>query len=282
MGDLRARMDQDMIVRGMAKKTRELYLMQVASLAKFYRRSPAEISDAEIQGYLLHLIQERKFAYSTCNQAMHAIRFFHRVTLGRDRSDFCIPAPKMPQKLPEILSREEIQRLFECADQPKHRALLMTTYGGGLRVSEVVRLKVGDIDSERMMIRVEQGKGMKDRYTLLPKRLIAELRDYWRIARPAEWLFPQKRDPKRPMDKAVAQKVYYRAKRRASITKRCGIHGLRHAFATHLLEAGTDLHTIQLLLGHGHISTTMRYFHLARRTLASNVAPLDLLDSPSS
>lgn len=279
MGDLRTRMDKDMIVRGMSERTREAYLVQVAGLARFYRRSPAEITVQEIQSYLLHLIEERKLSYSTCNQAAYAIRFLHRVTLGRDRAQFCIPAPRVPQKLPEILSREEIERLFACAGNPKHRALLMTTYGAGLRVSEVVRLRVTDIDSKRMTIRVEQGKGGKDRYTLLPKRLVAELRCYWQIRRPPVWLFPQARDLTRPLDATAAQKAFYLAKQRAKIAKRCGIHGLRHAFATHLLEAGTDLHTIQRLLGHGHISTTMRYFHLARRTLTSNVSPLDRLDS---
>jgi len=282
MGDLRTRMDKDMIVRGMAGRTREAYLAQVAGLAKFYRRSPAEITRQEVQGYLLHLLEERKLSYSTCNQAAHAIRFLHRVTLGRDRAQFCIPAPRVPQRLPEILSREEIQRLFECATNPKHRALLMIAYGAGLRVSEVVNLQVTDIDSDRMTIRVEQGKGMKDRYTLLPKRLLTELRHYWSNARPKLLLFPNARDASRPMDTTSVQRAFYQAKERAKITKRCGIHGLRHAFATHMLEAGRDLRTIQLLLGHGHISTTMRYLQLARGTLAANVSPLDCLDSPAT
>jgi|SRR5438552_896427 len=281
MGDLRTRMDKDMIVRGMSPRTRELYLWQVTGLAKFYRRSPAEITQQEVQSYLLHLLEERKLSYSTCNQAAHAIRFLHRVTLGRDQAQFSIPAPRMPQRLPEILSREEIERLFESAANPKHRVLLMIAYGAGLRVSEVVGLKVSDIDSNRMTIRIEEGKGRKDRYTLLPKRLLVELRRYWSIARPKLLLFPNACDANRPMDKTSAQRAFYKAKVRAKITKRCGIHGLRHAFATHLLEAGTDLHTIQLLLGHRHIATTMRYFHLARRTLAANVSPLDSLGSPS-
>lgn len=278
MGELRTRMDKDMIVRGMSERTRETYLAQVAGLAKFYRRSPAEITAPEVQKYLLYLIEERKLSYSTCNQAAYAIRFLHRVTLGRNDAQFHIPVPRVPQKLPEVLSREGIQRLFGCTTNPKHRVLLMTTYGGGLRVSEVVKLKATDIDSSRMMIRVEAGKGMKDRYTLLPKRLLTELREYWSKARPKVFLFPNVRDASRPMDKTSAQKVFYLAKRRAKITKHCGIHGLRHAFATHMLEAGKDLRTIQLLLGHNHISSTMRYLQLARGTLAANVSPLDLLD----
>lgn len=281
MGALRTKMDRDMIVRGMAASSRAQYLAKVRDLARYYGRSPAEITEQEVQSYLLHLIEERKFAFSSCNLAMHAIRFFYRVTLGRDCTTLTVPAPKLPQKLPEIFSREEIQRLFDNAATAQDRAVLMTTYGSGLRVSEVVRLKVTDIDSDRMMIRVEQGKGMKDRYTLLPKRLLAELRSYWSIARPRPWLFPHRRDASHAMTIKSAQEAYYRAKRLARITKRCGIHGLRHAFATHLLEGGTDLHTIQLLLGHGHIATTMRYFHLARGTLVANVSPLDLLDSPA-
>jgi site-specific recombinase XerD len=155
----------------------------------------------------------------------------------------------------------------------------MTTYAAGLRVSEVVNLKVTDIDSDRMSLRVEQGKGAKDRYTLLSPRLLQELRSYWRRDRPAVWLFPSRTG--RPLDVSTAQKIYYAAKLRARISKRGGIHALRHAFATHSLEAGTDVHTIQRLLGHGHISSTMRYFHLAHPTLMAHRSPLDLLDLPT-
>jgi integrase/recombinase XerD len=179
------------------------------------------------------------------------------------------------------LSREEIRRLFEATLNLKHRALLMATYGAGLRVSEVANLKVSDIDSTRMAIRVEQAKGAKDRYTLLSRRLLLELRRYFLAYRPKDWLFPM-RDAEAPIEPRSAQKIYYAAKRRAGIKKRCGIHGLRHAFATHLLEAGVDLHTIQRLLGHGHLSTTMRYFHLARPHLTATASPLDLLETPES
>ena len=174
------------------------------------------------------------------------------------------------------MSREEIERLFAVTTNLKHRVLLMATYSAGLRVSEVARLKVTDIDSQRMTIRVDQGKGAKDRYTLLSKRLLSELRRYWQAYRPREWLFPM-RDGQHPIDPRSAQKIYYHAKDKAGIRKRCGIHGLRHAFATHLLEAGVDLHRIQRLLGHGHITTTMRYFHLAQRHLENTASPLDLL-----
>ena len=197
--------------------------------------------------------------------------------LGRPAPAFTIPGPKQPKKLPVILSSEEVRRVIEGTVTRKQRALLATTYAAGLRVSEVVRLKLGDIDAQRMSLRIEQGKGAKDRDTLLSPRLLEELRAYWRQYRPARWLFPA-RGGKGPMDPSTAQKLYYAAKLRAGITKRGGIHALRHAFATHLLEAGTDLHTIQRLLGHGHLGTTMRYFHLAQRTVLKTLSPLEWLD----
>ena len=153
----------------------------------------------------------------------------------------------------------------------------MTTYGAGLRLNELCHLKIGDIDSARMTIRVEQGKGAKDRYTLLSPRLLAELRRYWIAYRPKVWLFASN-DGEHPIGDATVQKIFYAAKKRAAIVKQCGIHGLRHAFATHLLEAGVDVHTIQRLMGHGHISSTLRYFHLARKHLAGTTSPLELLE----
>jgi site-specific recombinase XerD len=279
MSELRTRMDNDMLLRGMAERTREAYLGAVARMARFYRRSPERVSEQEVQAYLLHMMQEEKLSWSTCNIAANGLRFLYHTTLGRDRTQFCIPSAKQPSRLPEILSQEEIVRLFASTPHPKHRALLMTTYAAGLRVSEVVNLKVTDIDADRMSLRVEQGKGAKDRYTLLSVRLLEELRSYWRRDRPAVWLFPSRTG--RPLDVSAAQKIYYAAKLRARINKRGGIHALRHAFATHSLEAGTDVHAIQRLLGHGHISSTMRYFHLAHLTLMANRSPLDLLDPPT-
>jgi site-specific recombinase XerD len=279
MSELRTRMDNDMLLRGMSERTRESYLGAVARMARFYRRSPERVSEPEVQAYLLHMMQEEKLSWSTCNIAANGLRFLYHTTLGRDRTQFCIPSAKQPSRLPEILSQEEIIRLFDSTPHPKHRALLMTTYAAGLRVSEVVNLKVTDIDSDRMSLRVEQGKGAKDRYTLLSPRLLKELRSYWRRDRPAVWLFPSRTG--RPLDVSTAQKIYYAAKLRARISKRGGIHALRHAFATHSLEAGTDVHTIQRLLGHGHISSTMRYFHLAHPTLMAHRSPLDLLDLPT-
>ena len=277
MTTLRMRMDNDMLVRGFAERTRETYLAAVARLARHYHRSPDTLSPPEVQASLVHMLREEHLAWSTCNIAVHAFRFLAHTTLGRPAPAFTIPAAKQPQTLPEILSPAEVRRLLEHTGNRKQRAVLATTYAAGLRVSEVVRLQLHHIDAERMSLRVEQGKGAKDRDTLLSPRLLEELRAYWREYRPALWLFPA-RDGTRPMDVSTAQKFYTAAKQRAGIRKRGGIHALRHAFATHLLEGGTDLHTIQRLLGHGHLGTTMRYFHLAQRTLLKTPSPLEWLD----
>jgi len=281
MTPLRQQMIDQMTVRGMAETTKRAYLQAVAGIAKYYRRSPDQLNEREVQQYLLHLIQERGLAWSSCNVATNGLRFLYRVTLDRGEVEFCIPQARRPQRLPEILSREEIERLLAAASDPKHRTLLMLTYSAGLRVSEVAHLKVRDIDSGRMSVRVELGKGNKDRYTVLSARMLRELRTYWRAYRPEVWLFTG-RDRTRPMHVKTIQRVFYLAKERAGIGKNCGIHALRHAFATHLLEAGTDLHTIQRLLGHGHLSTTMRYFHLAQKRLLSAGSPLDLLTLPTA
>ena len=280
MSELRVRMIDDMTIRGLAAKTQEGYVRAVVGLATFYQRSPDQISNREVQSYLLHLMRDRKLSWSSCNVAVYALRFFYYKTLGREYARFEIPGPRKPSKLPEILSREEVTRLLDHAGSPRDRVLLMTAYGAGMRVSEIVHLRVRDVDSERMVIRVEQGKGAKDRYTLLSPRLLHELRGYWQLDRPRPWLFPMQRTHRQPMNAGTAGRIYTRTKKRAAIDKAGGIHALRHAFATHLLEAGTDLHTIQRLLGHGHIRTTMRYLHLARRHLTERSSPLDLLVLP--
>jgi site-specific recombinase XerD len=292
MTTLRMRMDpstslgtgNDMLVRGMAERTRETYLVRqrrIARLARHYRRAPDQLSPPEVQAYLVHMLREEHLAWSTCSIAVQAFRFLYHTTLGRPAPTFTIPGPKHRKTLPEILSPAEVRRLLESTSTRKQRVVLATTYAAGLRVSEVVRLQLRHIDAQRMSLRVEQGKGAKDRDTLLsprpPRGYPEELRAYWREYRPARWLFPA-RGGRQPIDISTAQKLYYAAKQRAGITKRGGIHALRHAFATHLLEAGTDLHTIQRLLGHGDIRTTMRYFHLARRTLLGTTSPLEWLD----
>lgn len=280
MNELRKQMTNDLIVRGMSHNTQELYLRAVTQLAKYYQRSPDQISAREIQDYLVYLSQERRLAWGSCNVASHGLRFFYQVTLGRSGATFHVPCAKEPSKYPEILSREEVAKLIEVTVNIKHRAMLMTAYGAGVRVSELVQLKISHIDSDRMSLRVEQGKGKKDRYTLLSDRLLQELRRYWQQYRPLPWLFPGQGGD-RPLNRSSAQRVFYAAKDHAGITKEGGIHLLRHAFATHLLEAGTDLHTIQRLLGHASITSTMRYLHLAQGRLTGTQSPLDLLVTPT-
>jgi site-specific recombinase XerD len=273
MGELRERMRHDLVVRGMSPRTQGAYLAAVASLAKHYHQRPDSLSVQQVEGYVRYLIEQRHLAPNSVRVAVFGLRFFYTVTLHRQ--PFTLPLPKGNKRLPEVLSREEVARLLASTATLRERALLMATYGGGLRVSEVVRLRVSDIDAQRDMIRVEQGKGRKDRYTLLGPRLLAELRHYWQVYRPTRpWLFPQRSKPL-PLDPSTAQRIYYTAKERAGITKGGGIHALRHAFATHLVEAGTDLATLQQLLGHDSITTTMRYVHVARSRVGTHGSPLD-------
>jgi len=279
MTALRERMTQDMIVRGLSLNTQAAYLRAVTQLAGFYRRSPERISEREITAYLLYLYREQGRSHSTCNVAVAGLRFFYHLTLRRSSTGFVIPAAREPSKLPHILSREELTRLFSRTRFLKHRALLLTAYAAGLRVSEVVALRVRDIDSDRNVLRVEQGKGARDRTTLLSPRLLEVLRQYWQQERPEPWLFPS-RDGKGHLCSGAAKHAYAKAKRRAQIHKPGGMHALRHTFATHLLEAGVDLHTVQRLLGHKSLRTTTRYLHLTEPVhAASRVVPepLDFL-----
>ena len=272
MSILRDRMIRDMQIRRFSGSTQAAYLREVAGLAKHFHRSPERMDQQLLQDYILFLLTERKLAWSSVNVATAALRFFYTVTLDRRDLALAIPPRKTPRHLPEVLSAAELQPLFDILN-PKHRVLLMTTYAAGLRVSEVVRLKVRDIDSHRMMIRVEEGKGEKDRYTILSQRLLQELRTYWQIHRPQLWLFPGQQ-PGDSISIRTAQQVFTQAKTRAAIGKPGGIHLLRHSFATHLLEAGVDLRTIQLLMGHSSIVSAVRYLQLTRKTL-------DLLDLPA-
>jgi site-specific recombinase XerD len=266
-------MQHDLVVRGMSPRTQEAYLAAVAGLAKHYQQRPDGLSDQQVEEYIRHLIEQRHLAPNSVRIAVFGLRFFYLVTLNRPA--LTLPLPKGAKKLPEVLSREEVTRLLAHTATLRERALLMTTYGGGLRVSEVVRVRISDIDAQRDLLRVEQGKGRKDRYTLLGPRLLAELRHYWQVYRPASpWLFPQ-RGKAAPMAVETAQKIYYAAKHRAGITKGGGIHALRHSFATHLLEAGTDLPTLQRLLGHDSVTTTMRYVHVTQQRVAAQGSPLD-------
>ena len=266
MTPLRQRMLDALVVRGKAVRTQEAYIDAVARLAGHFRRSPDDLSCTDVQQYLLHLLQERHLARSSVNQYSCAYRFFYGTVLGLDGNKFQIPLAPAPPRRPEILSREELARLFAAACHDKARTFLMVSYSTGLRLSEMCHLRSEHIDShaDRMCIRVEQGKGAKDRYVPLADDVLQVLRTRWRSARPGPWLFGALREPSQPVGAKIAQRWYYAACAHAGITKRGGIHSLRHAYATHLLEAGYDLYSLQQWLGHGHISTTMRYLHLAR------------------
>jgi len=279
MATLRERMRREMVVRKLSTRTQESYIAAVGGLARHYQRSPDRIGEDEVRDYLVHLVEERKLSWSSVNVSLAAIRFLLIHTLHRDMKRFRLPTPRRSGRLPEILSREEVGRILEALANLKHRTLLMTAYAAGLRVRELTHLRVRDIDSDRMTLRVVQGKGAKDRYVGLSPRLLEQLRLYWRAERPPSWLFPSLRR-EGPLDPSTPQRVYQKAKGSAGVTKEGGIHALRHAFATHLLEAGVDLHTIQRLLGHTSIATTQRYLHLATRQVTAQGSPFDLLQRP--
>ena len=280
MTPLRQRMIDAMVQRGFSPRTQESYVDAIHGMAKHYRRDPAEYTAQEVQAYLLHMVQERRLSYSTMNQAACAARFLYERVLGHGRELFQIPMAKVPAKQPELLARQEIARLFAACSHPLRRMLLQTIYASGLRVSEACALRLGDIDShiDRMCVRVACGKGGHARYTILSPTLLALLRSYVRSARPHTWLFANASDTQ-PLNIEMAQRAYRGARQRAGIAKAEGIHTLRHCFATHLLEGGVDLFTIQKLLGHGHISTTGRYLHLISPQFhpPKDADPLDLL-----
>lgn len=280
MKTLREQMSDAMILRGFAARTQESYLAAVRALAKHYHRSPDLLTAEEIEAYHLHLIVERKLAYSSVNQSASACRFLSDKVLRRPQARFDIPMAKVPKTLPCVLARDEVRRLLAAAVNPRARALLTATYAAGLRVTEVCSLQLADIESapDRMCLKVRGGKGGKDRYTLLSPALLQTLRDYWHQYRPRTWLFPD-RSGTGPICDTLAQRMYYAARDRAKLGRQGGIHTLRHCFATHLLESGVDLHTIQRLMGHGHVTTTTRYFHLAQNKLTGATSPLELLDT---
>jgi integrase/recombinase XerD len=280
MTPLRRRMIEDMELRNFSPRTIKVYVQRVATFAKHFGRSPERLGAAEIRAFLLFLVQEKRASWSYFNQALCALRFLYNVTLGKDWVLDGIACPKGQKKLPVVLSPAEVAQFFEAIPGLKHRALLMTAYAAGLRVSEVVALRIDDIDSRRMVIRVRQGKGRKDRYVMLSPRLLDLLRTYWKAARPRDWLFPG-RDGDRPITAGAVMEACQVAGRAAGLGKHVTVHTLRHSFATHLLEAGTDLRTIQLLLGHRSLKTTAIYTHVSAAALEATQSPLDRLAPPS-
>jgi len=283
MTPLRKRMLDAMVLRGFAQRTQETYLGAVIRMAQHYDCSPDLLSDEQLQAYLLHLLQERHRSRSTVNLTSCAVRFLVCDVLGQTERRVQIPLGRSPQRLPELLSRAEIAALFGSLTSIKARTFLMTAYASGLRLSELCRLRGCDIDSapDRMCIRVVQGKGAKDRYSLLTPDLLAQLRLYWRTcrvgARTHDWLFTRRCDPSQPLGRGSGQYYYYTARTAAGITKEGGIHSLRHAFATHLLEAGVDLSSISKLMGHAQLSTTSRYLQMARPGHFAGASALALL-----
>ena len=283
---LRARMIEDMTVRGFVEKTRQDYVRHVQAFAAFIGRSPATATPGDIRGFQLHQRQSGMQPPSI-NTAVSALRFLFTVTLDRPELARRLTVVRQPRRLPTVLSVEEVTLLLQAAPGPKYRAAFATAYGAGLRVSEVVSLQLGDIDSQRKLIRIRQGKGKKDRYAMLSARLLEVLRCWWRSRRPAgqpqktspqDWLFPGWRKD-RHMNTATLQDVCREAARAAGLSKRITVHTLRHSFSTHLLENGTDIRIIQVLLGHSRIDTTARYARVGPQVVAATVSPLDNVDS---
>jgi integrase/recombinase XerD len=270
---LRRRMVEDMTVRNLSPA--RSYLYAVAKFSRFFGKSPERLDLEDVRTYQVHLASQG-IAWATLNQTVAALRFFYGVTLGRPEIPERIAYAREPRRLPVVLSADEVVRFLEAVPSLKSRTALTTAYAAGLRVSEVVALKVADIDSGRMLIRVEQGKGGKDRYVMLSAQLLAILRTYWRLAKPRHWLFPG-RDEERPIDQTVLHAACRSACEAAGLTKHVTVHTLRHSFATHLLESGADIRIIQVLLGHTNISTTARYAQVATSTIQGTASPLDRL-----
>jgi len=281
MTTLRQNFIRELVIRGMSPRTVDAYVKAMAGLAKHYHQSPEQLSDEQLKDYLLYLTQERKLAASSLNVAVSGMRAFYDWVLQRPNCGLwrALPRVRKAVRRPQVFDVSEVERLLTvgCV-HPKHRAFLMTVYGAGLRLGEACRLEPRHIDSARMQIRVEQGKGRKDRYTLLSPRLLQELRAYWRMFRPERWLFPASRDASQPMDESMGQKIYYGAVARAGLPNKGGIHCLRHSFATHLLESGVEITIVQRLLGHNSLSVTANYLHVRRERLAQVQSPLQLLD----
>jgi len=274
MGKLRDQMEMDMRLRRFSPKTIACYLACMKGVAKHFRKSPAELGDEEIRAYLHYLMEERKVSQSVLVQTYSALKFFFEKTLQKQWNAFRIPRCKQRRKLPGVLTREEVESILSATKNLKHRAILMTIYAAGLRIGEVTRLKVSDIDSGRMMIRVNEGKGLKDRYSLLGERNLEMLRLYWRAYRPLGWLFPG-RNASCPVSISAIQRVFKTSLEKAGIKKKASVHTLRHCFATHLLESGTDLYYIQRLLGHKSASTTSVYLHLTGKEIGKIKSPID-------
>ncbi len=274
MSPLRQRLIEDLTIRNYSPRTIDIYVDRIARFAQYFGQSPDRLGPREIRAFQVFLVETKKSSWAEFNQTVCALRFLYRVCLGKPWMIEHIPFPKQPKRLPVVLSRQEIQRFFGVLTNLKHRTMVMTLYATGLRLAEALALQLGDIDSARMLLRVRQGKGRKDRYVPLPETLLEQLRHYGRWYRPPLWLFPST-DPRRPLTASALQRVCKRAARKAGLNKRVSPHTLRHSFATHHLEAGVDLRTIQAWLGHRSLRTTSIYLHVA--TEGHKGASTDLL-----
>jgi integrase/recombinase XerD len=276
MTPLRQRMIEDMRIRNYSPKTIKDYVHHVAAFARYFGASPDRLGPAHIHGYQVHLIDEKKTSWSSFNNAVCALRLFYRVTLKKDWMIKHLPYGRRPKTLPVVLSKEEVLRLFAAMPKLNYRIVLMTAYSAGLRVSELARLRVEDIDREQMLIRVRQGKGQKDRYVMLSATLLAVLGGCAKVGQPSDWLFPGERAG-HYISPRTLNRACKAAAEAAGIQKRISMHTLRHCFATHLLESGIDIRTIQKLLGHKKLETTSRYTHVTDAKIRSTPSPLDLL-----
>jgi site-specific recombinase XerD len=281
-------MIQDMQLRNLSQGTVTAYVRAVAQFAKYYGCSPEHLSAEQIREYLVHLLEQRKLGWSQCNVARCALKFLYNITLGRPERVATLSWAKPARRLPTVLSVEEVRRMIEvAAHRARDKALLMTMYGAGLRIAETLALRAQDIDRHRMLIHVRQGKGNKDRMVKLSASLLTALRDAWRSRprgagnTPADLLFPRSSNPTKPIHRGSAFRIVKQIAKRAGITRRVGPHTLRHSYATHLLEAGADLHTIQLLLGHADLKTTTLYLHLSQASLSAAPNLLDRLNRPT-
>jgi integrase/recombinase XerD len=272
---LRRRMIEDMTIRNLSPATQRSYLNAVSKFSRYFGRSPDRLGLEDVRAFQVHLVATG-MSWPALNQIVCALRFFYGVTLGHDVVPERIPYAREPRKLPVVLSADEVVQLLEAVPSLKSRIALATVYAGGLRASEVVLLKVSDIDSQRKVIRVEQGKGGKDRYVMLSPQLLSILRAYWRLTRPKHWLFPGSTDD-RPLETNVLNAACRSARTAISLSKWVTVRTLRHTFATHLLENGTDVRVIQVLLGHANVATTMLYAQVATKTISTTSSPLDRL-----
>jgi site-specific recombinase XerD len=278
MGKLQDRMIEDLKLSGYSATTRRIYVLYATRFARYFRRSPETMGERELRRYFLYLLEERKVSHGTYRQAYSALKFLYTVTLRRRFEIPCLPRRCRPRPLPEVLSGSEVRRLLEAFRSAKYRMLVMTMYGAGLRVSEACRLRPADIDARRMLIHVRLGKGKKDRFVTLSRRLLKAMRVYWRTHRPQDYFFPG-RDVG-PVSPESVRKAVHRAARDAGLRKRVTPHLLRHSFATHLLETGTDVTVIRSLLGHRQITTTANYSKVTNGLISRVRTPLDLLEKP--